>query len=80
LTLDPIVAILGPRQCGDEGLIPNLEKVVAQLDPGLDPLAVAGWFQRPNLDLEGEEGKVSPRLWLAQGKDWRPVAELAEDL
>lgn len=64
----------------DEGLIPNFEKVLAHLDPGLDPIAVAGWFERPNLDLEGEEGNVSPRHWLSQGKDWRPVAELAENL
>jgi len=67
-------------QFGEEGLIPNFDRALAHLDRGLDPVAVVGWFERPNLDLEGEEGSVSPLHWLSQGKDWRLVAELAEDL
>ncbi len=63
-----------------KGLVPNIDKVIARLPPRLDPVAVEGWFRRPNLDLEDGDSALSPVQWLAQGKSWQTVAELAEDL
>ncbi len=61
-------------------LVPNVERVIARLSHSLDPVTVEGWFKRPNVDLEQDDRNISPLEWLAQGNDWRPVAELAEDL
>ena len=67
-------------QFGVKGLIPNIDKVIARLDPALDPVAVDTWFRKPSIDLEEHERCVSPLDWLAQGRSFQPVAELAEDL
>lgn len=70
-----------PRfQFGRKGLVPNIERVIVKLDPALDPVAVVGWFNRSNTDLEQDDGHCSPLDWLAQGKSWEMVATLAEDL
>lgn len=67
-------------QFSKNGLVPNIEKVIAKLDLALDPVAVSNWFHSPNEDLEDEGEFVCPLDWLAQGKDWELVAMLAEDL
>lgn len=61
-------------------LIPGLEKVLPQLDPSLNPVALLTWFTTPNQDLEKEETTLSPLDWLVQGYDPLIVAQLAEDL
>ena len=67
-------------QFGPQGLVPNIERVIPRLDRELNPVAVDGWFRLPSVDLEQDGRNVSPLDWLAQGRTWEPVAELAEDL
>jgi CheY-like chemotaxis protein len=68
-------------QFGRSGLVPNIDKVVARLDPALDPVAVDTWFRTPNVDLAvGAEKAASPLQWLSQGRPHEFVADLAEDL
>jgi len=68
-------------QFGRSGLVPNIEQVIARLDPALDPVAVHTWFHTPNLDLaEGTPQALSPLQWLGQGRRPDIVADLAEDL
>ena len=67
-------------QFGSTDLVPNIERVIAKLDPGLNPVAVDRWFRLENLDLELGEDNVSPLEWLSQGGGWQRVADLAEDL
>jgi DNA-binding response OmpR family regulator len=62
------------------GLVPNIDKVIARLDPKLDPVAVNRWLKTPNSDLIQGDEKVSPLDWLRQGLPWEAVADLAEDL
>ena len=61
-------------------LVPNIDRVIAHLDPALDPVAVEHWFTQPHLDLEYGGRRVAPIDWLAQGHRVEPVVELAEDL
>ena len=68
--------LLPTFQFAKKGLVPNIEKVIAKLDGGLAPVAVENWFRLETPDLDG----VCPLEWLAAGRDWRPVADLAEDL
>lgn len=62
------------------GLVPNIEQVISQIDPNIDPVAVESWFITANIDLEFEEGNVSPLEWLMMGKDWKQLSELAKNL
>jgi CheY-like chemotaxis protein len=62
------------------GLVPNIDKVIARLDPGLDPVAVNRWLKKPNPDLIQGDEEVPPLDWLRQGLSWESVADLAEDL
>ena len=61
-------------------LIPGLEKVIPQLDPSINPVAVLTWFITANPDLEKEETTISPLEWLVQGYDPLIITHLAEDL
>jgi hypothetical protein len=61
-------------------LAPNIDKVIARLDPDLDPVSVENWFRQKNIELEHGGKSVSPLEWLQMGKDWRRPADLAEDL
>jgi hypothetical protein len=67
-------------QFASKRLIPNVEQVIARLDPALDPVAVLNWFTQPNVDLEQGGQRVSPLDWLAQGHRAEPVLELAGNL
>ena len=60
--------------------LPGIETVLPYLDPGLHPVAVAGWFERPNVDLLVDDEPVSPRDWLRSGGAPAVVAELAAAL
>jgi len=62
------------------GLVPNIDKVIARLDPKLDPVAAKRWLKKPNSDLIQGGEEVSPLDWLRQGLSWESVADLAEDL
>jgi CheY-like chemotaxis protein len=72
--------LLPAFQFGTKGLVPNIDKVIARLSPGIDPVAVDGWFRRANIDLVHDGQSLSPLEWLAQGLQFEPVANLAEDI
>jgi len=72
--------LLPAFQFGTKGLVPNIDKVIARLSPGIDPVAVEGWFRRANIDLVHDGQSLSPLEWLAQGLQFEPVANLAEDI
>ncbi len=67
-------------QFGRRALVPNIDRVIVKLDPGLSPVSVDRWFRLENVDLQQGDDNVSPLQWLAQGEAWQPVADLAEDL
>ena len=60
--------------------MPGIDAVLPHLDPGLHPVAVASWFETPNVDLIIDDAPVSPRDWLRSGGSVSVVAGLAADL
>jgi hypothetical protein len=65
-------------QFAPEGLVPGIDRVLAQLPRNLNPVVVHRWFRTPNPDLEGADGNAqSPLDWLQTGNDPDVVAELA---
>ncbi|HEX5416305.1 MAG TPA: hypothetical protein VFZ25_11610 [Chloroflexota bacterium] len=64
------------------GLIPGIERVIPALPPSLHPLAVLGWFTRPNSDLhdDADQTPISPLDWLQTGRNPEPVAQLARGI
>lgn len=72
-----------PRfQLSEDGAVPGIGAVIAELDRELHPVAVLRWFTAPNPDLEPEEGAsgLSPLEWLRAGYDPAAVARIAADL
>ncbi|TAK24208.1 MAG: hypothetical protein EPO26_07305 [Chloroflexota bacterium] len=72
-----------PRFQFDGGrLVPGAERVLPAIPPGAHPVAVARWFTSPDQDLVvgPDETAVSPRDWLASGRDPAEVARLAAEL
>ena len=67
-------------QFTDEGLVPNIDKIISRLDPDIDLVSVENWFRLKHVDLEHHGESVSPIQWLEMGLDWRLLADLAEDL
>ena len=68
-------------QFKDAGLIPNIGKVNAVLDPELHPVAVYRWYSLPEADLETKTGQIlSPLVWLKRGFPVEPVVQAATDL
>jgi len=65
-------------QFAPDGLVPGIDRVLAQLPRNLNPVVVHRWFRTPNPDLEGADGNArSPLDWLQTGNDPDVVAELA---
>lgn len=64
------------------GLVPNIDRVFPRLDADLHPVEVWRWFVHPDPDLsvDDDETPVSPLHWLRNGRDPRPVIELAAAL
>jgi hypothetical protein len=62
--------------------VPGIERVFPHIGRELHPVAVWRWFTTPNSELVAEDGDepLSPRDWLASGRPWGPVADLARDL
>jgi hypothetical protein len=70
-------------QFSQAGLVPGIDRVLARLPEGLNPVAVFRWFHTPNPDLEETEGQgrvLTPLQWLQIGNDPDVVAELAAGL
>lgn len=62
-------------------LIPGVSRVLPHLDPGLSPLTVVAWFQRPSPNLASPDGVAhSPLSWLQKGYPVASVVEAAEAL
>ena len=67
----------------EEGLVPNIERVLPCLAESLAVIAVFHWFTSPNPDLsspETHDEPVAPLAWLKLGLDPEEVAELAAQL
>ena len=63
------------------GLVPNIGRINAALDPELHPLEVHGWFTEPNPDLflgDDIDRTVSPIQWLESGGGVAPLLRLAK--
>ena len=71
--------VLPAFQFTRDGLVPDIDKVIAHLPPGLNPVAVARFFTLPSAELSLGDAPVSPVAWLSRGGDWEAAAELAED-
>jgi len=68
-------------QFGEDGApLPNLRAVLSSLPPDLHPLAVNGFMDSPNADLEIGDVSVSPARWLAAGGAVGTVTALAHDI
>ncbi len=68
-----------PRfQFDGDHLVPYVGRVLSQLDPALNVIAIFNWFTLPNDDLRDEGYReMSPRAWLIAGRDWERVADQA---
>ncbi|MCA1837069.1 MAG: hypothetical protein LC721_12390 [Actinobacteria bacterium] len=67
-------------QFTDHGLVPNLELVLPDADPGLDQVSLWRFFVSPDPDLALDGVSVSPRDWLVAGADPGRVQALLRDL
>lgn len=67
-------------QFTSKGLVHGIDKVIARLDPNLDPVAVETWFTTPNLDLETDSLTLSPLDWLKTGYSVETVQQLADEV
>ncbi|MHB1711406.1 MAG: hypothetical protein ACYCV7_08390 [Acidimicrobiales bacterium] len=65
---------------GDGTPLPNLRAVLSSLPSDLHPLAVDGFMDSPNADLEIGNVPVSPARWLAAGGAVGAVTALAHDI
>jgi len=63
-------------------VVPGAERVFPALPPSAHPVEVARWFTAPDPDLVvgADETPVSPRDWLAGGREPAEVARLAAEL
>jgi len=63
-------------------VVPGAERVFPALSPNAHPVEVARWFTGPDPDLVvgPDETPVSPRDWLAGGRDPAEAARLAAEL
>lgn len=67
-------------QFTDRGVVPNLELVIADVDPALDQVSLWRFFVTPDPDLALNGVPVSPRDWLVAGADPARVRTLVRDL
>jgi len=58
-------------------VVPGLRETLSALPVGLNPLDVAQWFLAPNVDLEADDRRLSPREWLLRGHSVETVVALA---
>jgi hypothetical protein len=63
-------------------VLPGAERVFPALPASAHPVEVARWFTAPDPDLVvgADETPISPRDWLAGGRDPADVARLAREL
>lgn len=69
-------------QLSHSGLVPGIDRVMPRLPTTLHPLAVVGWFTRPNPSLhdDADQTPVAPLEWLLTGRETERVAQLASDV
>jgi hypothetical protein len=61
-------------------VVPGLREVLAALPEKLNPLDIAEWFLSPNpdLEIESQDGPLSPREWLLKGHSVATIVKLAQ--
>ena len=64
----------------ERGPVPNLEVVLSDVDPSLDPLSLWRFFVSPDPDLTLDGVSMAPRDWLVAGADPARVRALLRDL
>jgi hypothetical protein len=74
--------LLPAFQFEGHGLLPGLDVVMPHVPADLHPVGVLNWLTLPDPDLIADEDEepVSPREWLAMGRDPNTVAALATEL
>ena len=74
--------VLPAFQFEEKKVLPGFDVVMPHVPADLHPLGVLNWFVLPNPDLVpgADEKPLSPRDWLATGRDPKIVAALAEEL
>lgn len=60
--------------------LPGLLQVLPHLDPAKSLVAVYNWLTTPDPDLSADGQALSPRQWLAEGRDPAVIARQAADL
>lgn len=80
-----LLAVQGSRgwripafQFGPKGELPGWARVCRAIPREANPVAVFHWLDQPSAELD--EGALSPRQWLASGRDTDVVAALAEGI
>lgn len=60
--------------------LPGLSRVLPHLDPVKSLVAIYNWLMTPDPDLSADGHALSPRQWLAEGRDPAVIARQAADL
>ena len=66
--------------CEDERPLPGIQRVLPHLDPAKSLVAIYNWFTTPDPDLSADGPALSPRQWLAEGRDPAVIARQAADV
>jgi excisionase family DNA binding protein len=72
--------VLPAWQFSGHGLLPGIDKVVAELDPALHPLVVTGFFTSAHPELSVHGHQLTPLEWLSGGGDPAEVTVLLDGL
>ena len=67
-------------QFDEDGEVRGLGQVLSTLRPGLHPVSVWRWLTLPNTELEIDDRRVSPVVWLRSGGDIQRARSVAADL
>ncbi len=67
-------------QFEEDGEVRGLGQVLSALRRGLHPVSVWRWLTLPNTELEIDDRRVSPILWLRSGGDIQRARSVAADL
>ena len=60
--------------------LPGIQRVLPHLDPAKSLVAVYTWFMTPDTELSADGHTLSPRQWLAEGRDPATIAHQAADM
>jgi len=60
--------------------LPGIQRVLPHLDAAKSVVAIYNWFTTPDPDLSADGHVLSPRQWLAEGRDPVVIARQAADV